>query len=102
MNLLYLLLFLLCSFQEIMPDKPMDNTGRGFSNWLDDKMGWHDGYKDSSKWRAAIHYAKHQGTYLVNGNEREKHRATDVWNKANGGSTDNLKKYDEKVGYKKK
>ena len=80
----------------------LNNNGifRSISNGLDSVLGTtYDNPKDS-KTRATIHCAYHYGAGVITRNPREYERAKDQFNSGWGGSTDNLKKWDEKNNYK--
>eukprot|EP00484_Ammonia_sp_Unknown_P005401 CAMPEP_0197057388 /NCGR_PEP_ID=MMETSP1384-20130603/96688_1 /TAXON_ID=29189 /ORGANISM="Ammonia sp." /LENGTH=72 /DNA_ID=CAMNT_0042491793 /DNA_START=74 /DNA_END=289 /DNA_ORIENTATION=+ len=61
------------------PSKPLANPKpvRGFSDKLDNAMGWNDGYKNESKVRGFIHGVWHTGAGVVTLNPKEFSRAGD-------------------------
>mmetsp|Transcript_47350 Transcript_47350/g.42449 ORF Transcript_47350/g.42449 Transcript_47350/m.42449 type:complete len:84 (-) Transcript_47350:78-329(-) len=48
---------------------------RGFSNWLDQKVGWTGGYKEESKARGFVHGVWHTGAGIFTANSNEFSRA---------------------------
>ena len=54
---------------------------RGFSNWLDEKAGWHGGYKEESKVRGFVHGVWHTGAGVCTFNKKEFSRAKEQFKK---------------------
>ena len=55
---------------------------RGFSDRLDEFMGWEGDYKDESRARGLVHGAWHTGAGIVTGNPREFERAGEQFDRA--------------------
>jgi len=57
---------------------------RSFSDRVDDRMGWHGGYKDSSRPRGFIHGVWHYGAGVATFNKNEFRRGNQQFGKAFG------------------
>ncbi len=96
-SVLLWVVFFFVSFS-IAEKKELNNNSlfRKISDKLDSVLDTsYDNPKDS-KTRALLHAAYHESQYHLTDNPRERERAKDQWGHGFGGSTDNLKKYDEK------
>jgi hypothetical protein len=83
--------------KKVDKDGPLNNNSffRNISDELDSALGTtYDNPKDSMI-RATFHGTYHAAQYLKTGNQREWERAKDQFGTGFGGSTDNLKQYDE-------